>query len=253
MRIVLTIFLIIWLLSGCKENKLNYYYISLTEPEGKIKTVGEYNNSLESGKFLFYDDDRLISTGNFVNGQKKGEWSYHLKGDSTITIDWDIFKNKEYKFSISFPKEWYLFYEERPFQAVFDSTIDSTTIERSTNKCFIVYKRKLQNFKNLQKYNEMYNANTLNTFNDVFKDRFRIVSPSNTYFFSTYTYEWNSHNYITFNFICEHDNCIYDFTYSSLNRQFNKKFLIFFDMIRSCFIDQTRIFPPFNEYSVEKL
>ena len=246
---IIVYIIIIFCLFSCQSKKPKYYYFSYSNTITDVIIEGGLNNdSLESGKWAFYDQKKvLLSKGNYNNGLKEGEWLYLIDGKN-VSLNWSIFSNDTTKFKINYPSEWKVIADkEYLFKATFNDvdtakgkyllvskvTNDSTAItpdEYSKQVISIIIKHFIVN--NVTKF-IINNGNKRICFNklDIIRD---------------------GKNFAMYEACMEINKILYDFIYSTDDLT-NLPGVIFFDVLQGCFINNTRIINPLLPYALEKL
>jgi len=206
----------------------------------------EYITTFEASHHVLQDDKgQSISEGNFKNGFKTGEWVYHPTVDKSVTVDWTVYSGDDDSTKINYPTEWTVHeFADRPFQATFPLMPD----ENERGKYFIV---QIQNEDSigldLNAYQDYYKSQTFKT--EIVKEYSHFVfetKSGKSFYFLRYIMEREGEEILVLALIGKAATGICDITYSSRNSDYEKKHIIFFDMVRSFIVEKERFFSPLD-------
>jgi len=233
---------------SCNENTGLYEYLVFRNNNIKIWTnpiTENLKQNYENGSWTINDEKgNILAEGHFQSGFKKGKWTYFPLDTLSIDINWKKYDSNAVE--INFPSSWRIiesYEQERPFQA------EVPTISKKVNdKCFLIITYSKDSILlDLEKYWEEYKNTTFDT--EVVKEfaLFSLLSSDNNlFYFSRYIIHRGEEEMLILSFIGETEKNIYDITLSSLNTEYEKKHIIFFDMLRSLKINEKRFFSPFD-------
>jgi hypothetical protein len=206
----------------------------------------EFMNTLEAGHHVLQDEKgQSISEGNFKDGFRTGQWLYHPTAGKSVTVDWTIYTGDGDSTKINYPAEWTVHESAgRPFQATFPLM----TNENETGKYFIV---QVQNEDStgldLNAYQDYYKSQAFKTETVKEYSHFIFETKSGKYFyFLRYIMEREGEEILVLALLGKVPSGICDVTYSSVNTDYEKKHIIFFDMVRSLIIEKERFFSPLD-------
>lgn len=75
-------------------NRKHYDHVEYY-PDGKLKVLGNHNDSLKNGNWIYFKKDgERLAYGKYRKGLKKGKWIYYHKKGRTI-INWRNHKPNE--------------------------------------------------------------------------------------------------------------------------------------------------------------
>ena len=235
-------------LFSCQNKKPKYYYLSYNNIITDVIVDGGLKDSLETGKWAFYDQKKvLLSKGNYNNGLKEGEWLY-LVDSTNINLNWSIFLNDKVKFVINYPSEWKVTTNrEYLFRATFNkadtlkgkylivSKITNDTVTLRADE----YSKQVISL--ISKHFTINNQTSL-----ILKNNDREV------YFNKLDIIRDGKNFAMYEACTEINNNLYDFMYSTDDLT-DLPGIIFFNILQGCFIESKRIINPLYPYTFEKL
>jgi hypothetical protein len=247
--IIIYSIIIIFCLLSCQSKKPKYYYFSYSNTITDVIIDGGLNeDSLESGKWAFYDQKKvLLSKGNYNNGLKDGEWLYLVDGKN-VNLNWSIFSNDTTKFKVSYPSEWKVITDKKYlFRATFNDV--------DTSKGKYLFVSKVTN-DTVSITPDEYSKEVINivtkhfTVNNV--TRFIINNGNKRIYFNKLDIIRDGKNFAMFVACVEINKILYDFIYSTDDLT-SLPSVIFFDVLQDCFINSTRVINPLYSFTSEKL
>ena len=250
-RSVSVICFLIFLIISCKKEEEKIPYEFLVFRDNNIKMWADtipisVKDVIENGDYQVSDEKgSLICKGKFKGGFKTGEWMYHPTAAQTLTINWTQYFKEGKSIKINYPKDWEIHEDpERPFQASFPLKAN----ENEKGKYFIILAHNRYSIKmDLKEYQGYYKSQTFST--EKVKEYAHFVfetTSGKSFYFMRYIIQRGDEEVLVLTFIGNNGSDIYDLTYSSSNEDYEKKHIIFFDMIRSLVIGEQRFFSPFD-------
>lgn len=246
------LFLLAFFVFSCEQREM-YKYEFFTFKDGNLlfwteQVSDKMTNGLEEGYWIIRDDARVISEGKYTGGFKDGVWKYYPNASDTLYVNWDKFEDSETQVSVSYPSDWMVSsIEDRVFQATFPKD----EFDNEAGKHFVALRySKSEIGMNLKGYWNLFNS-------EVFKNRvsefalfsFEMDSGEKNYFSRYIMDDGNGSSKLVLNFLTQKGNYIYDVTYSSSYRDYAKKHIIFFDVLRSMKDGEALLFSPLHETS----
>lgn len=205
-----------------------------------------FKQTIENGKYTLNDEnEQVISEGNFNGGFREGRWIYHPTDTTTIEINWSKYINDTSKVEINYPEDWKILKDpERPFQASFPLK----PRENDSGKYFIILSHNKDSINlDLYGYQRYYKSQMFSA--EKVKEYAHFVfetASGKKFYFMRYIIQRGNEELSIFTFIGEKGSQIYDITYSSRNEDYDKKHIIFFDMVRSLQLDGEWFFSPYD-------
>lgn len=248
MKKSIIIYILIFCLFSCQNKKPKYYYLSYNNTITDVIIDGGLKDSLETGKWAFYDQKKvLLSNGTYNKGLKEGEWVYLLHS-ANVNVDWSIFLNDTVKFAINYPSEWKITTDrEYLFRATFNK-VDSLKgkyliVSKITNDTVTIRADEYgkQVISLISKHFTINNRTSL-----ILKNNNREV------YFNKLDIIRDGKNFAMYEACTEINNNLYDFMYSTDDLT-DLPGVIFFNILQGCFIDSTRIVNPLYPYTFEKI
>jgi hypothetical protein len=239
-------------MGGCKSNgsETSVYEFTMFR-NGNISmwpdTISpEFLKALKSGHYALKDTSgELISEGNFQNGFRIGDWTYYPDSGKAITVNWDVYSKPTDNTKINVPSNWTIHEDiNRPFQATF---LESNG-KASEGRYFIIQELNPDSVNmDLNAYAKYYKSTIFETekVKEYAHFEFELRSGSKVYFLR-YVIERGGDELLILVLLGNSGSKFCDSTYSSSNKDIERKHIIFFDMMRSFQLRGSAFFSPFD-------
>lgn len=245
------IIIILTLFASCGSKDFEYTYLSSYTLDGEvIKISGETDNDsgLETNNWNFaLKNGKNISKGRFLEGMRIDEWMYTLHRDTSMKVDWSIFRDNSNDIKMSYPKNWSV---NKETSRLFEATFETISPIKYSKFFAVTYNNKDSIKMTLQEY-LYYSTNKVAQEEKLKKHySFEIVNKKDTSYYSIIKLIRNNENIMILDYLFERDNKIIELTYSTLDIETEFKNQIFLDMVSCFFYEGKRAYNPMNDNEI---
>jgi hypothetical protein len=234
--------IVLSLFSCSKQIPSQYQIFNFSKNGIKIIGIDVYNISDESKLDGFWEikdaGNLMLESGNFEHGFKVGDWSYHLDDNPNLTINWKVYNDSTFK--LSNPSNWEII-DQTNFRYC---AIPPTNSNFRSNKFFGIFEYKIQN-NSTEALDSFWIENVKKIFaNKDFRSASfsQVLVDGKKYYFTRIEKNVNNERIIVLDLVGALSDNIYEFTYSDLYENIEKKHLEFFELIRNTEIKEKRFF-----------
>ncbi|GJM62916.1 hypothetical protein [Persicobacter diffluens] len=240
-----------FVLISCQNDEFGYTYLSSYYLDGEpITLTGQTDNDtgLETNDWNFdLTNGKNISKGRFLEGMRIDNWIYTLHRDTSMVVDWIIFRDPIKGIKMSYPKIWHV-NKETP--RVFEATFETVSPIKRSKFFAVTYNIKDSIKMNMKEYLD-YSTNKLAQEERLKRHyTFEIATDKDTTYYSITKLVRNNENIMILDYLFEKDDKIIELTYSTLDIETEFKNQIFLDIVSCFYYEQKRAFDPLTRSEI---
>ncbi|HEY5747783.1 MAG TPA: hypothetical protein VIU12_17035 [Chryseolinea sp.] len=230
---------------GCTKKEAYYNQLALVNGQLMvlITTIPIDQSDTENGRISIRSKSgNLVEVGRFDEGFKVGKWRYYPVGSRKEEFDWAVYRDTVKHIAINYPSDWEVKTGDNAKQ-LFYATFEPRS-PFTHDKLFGVLAQNKDAGVTLEDYWLYYCSVAFKEDVQEYAS-YKIKTESGKEFYLVrFIIKRNGEEVLQFGFVGEMDGKFYEILYSSLNEEYKRKHILFFDAIRSMTVGDARFFSP---------